>query len=122
MSLVFWLAHLNLLHFTIVGKSISVVHIAVFQVFAIGHNHRLNHSGNAILFGFVLIRNRQSLALYVGLDPEVWEEDEEKHAVEQDEMNEEGNLEFTLFHEVILRDMDSHQYKLNLWKIRRKKM
>lgn len=107
---------LYLLHFPVHGKPVSVVRAAVLQVRAVSQYGRLGTISAAILLGFVVAADREPLALDVSLDPEVGEEDEEQHAVHQDEVDEYGHLVFTVFHEVILRDVDRHHDKLRLWK------
>lgn len=105
---------LHLLYFPIHSKPVSVVRSAVLQVCAVRQHGLLRAVSAAVLLGFVWFTDGEPIALDVSLDPEVGEEDEEEHAVDPDEVDENGHLEFTVFHEVILRDVDRHYDKLNL--------
>lgn len=96
------------------------MHSAVLQVCTVSQHGLLGAVSAAVLLGFASAGGGQSLALDVSLDPEVGEEDEEEHAVDPDEVDKYGHLVFAVFHEVILRDVDRHHNKLNLWKPNRK--
>lgn len=113
---------LYLLYFPLHSKPVCVVHSAVLQVCAVGQHGRLGTIGVAVLLGFAITAAREPLTLDVSLDPEVGEEDEEKHAIDPDKVDKDGHLVFTVFHEVILRDMDRHYDKLSLWKQTRKRV
>lgn len=89
---------------------------AVLQVFAVGQRGHLGSISVTVLLRFVLVADREPLAFNVSLDPEVREENEEDHAVDPDEVDKDGHLVFTVFHEVILRDVDGHHDELSLWK------
>lgn len=106
---------LYLLYFPVHTKPVSVVHGPVLQVCAVRQYGLLCAVSVAVLLGFVYLADGESLALDVSLDPEVGEEDEEEHAIDPDKVDEYGHLVFTVFHEVILRDVDRHYDKLNLW-------
>lgn len=64
----------------------------------------------------ILVQHRlgQPLAPDVGLDPEVGEEHKEEGTVDPDEVDKERDLVVTLLHEVVLGDVNGHQYKLDL--------
>lgn len=88
-----------------------VVGIPVLMVFAIGH-HGDGSADWAVLIG--LVWAGKSFALDVGLHPEVGEEEEEEDAVHPDQVNPQGDLIVTLFHEVVLTDVNGDQDKLCL--------
>lgn len=94
-----------------------VVGVPVPQVFPIGH-HGDGFAGWAIHFRPVRRcrrrRRRQPLALDVGLYPEVGEEEEEEDAVHPNEVDPNGKLVVTLFHEVVLADVKGDQNELRL--------
>lgn len=104
---------LNFLYFSHNSFSISVtVPVPVLQVFPIGcHSDRL--IDRAVLF-WLGVWGREPLSLYVGLNPEVGEEEEEEHAIHPNEVDPEGNLVVALLHEVVLGDVNGHQNKLRL--------
>lgn len=85
-----------------------VVCVPVLQVLPIGH-----HAGRAVLLG-PLCRGREPLALDVGLYPKVGEEEKEEDTVDPNEVDPEANLVVTLFHEVVLADVNRDYNKLCL--------
>lgn len=89
-----------------------VVCIPILQVFPVGH-HSDRFTGWAVLF-CPLLCGREPLASYVGLYPKVGEEEEEEDAVHPNEVDPKGNLVVTLFHEVVLADVNGDQNKLRL--------
>lgn len=96
---------LNFFHFTQHLFAVSmVVCVPVLHVLPIGH-HADVLAGQAVLPGS-LPCGREPFALDVGLYPKVGEEEEEEDAVHPNEVNPEGNLVVTLFHEVVLADVN----------------
>lgn len=91
------------------------MHSAVLQVCAVSQHGHLSTISVAVLLRFSFAADGEPLAFDVSLDPEVGEQDEEQHAVNPDEVDKDGHLVFTVFHEVILRDVDGHHNKLSLW-------
>lgn len=89
-----------------------MVCVPVLQVLSIGH-HADVLAGQAVLLG-PLCHGREPLALDVGLYPKVGEEEEEEDAVYPNEVDPEGNLVVTLFHEVVLADVNGDYNKLRL--------
>lgn len=81
-----------------------VVRVPILQVFPIGH-HGDGFAGGAVLFWLVPYGG-EPLALHVGLYPKVGEEEEEEDAIHPNEVDPKGNLVVTLFHEVVLADVD----------------
>lgn len=74
---------LDFLYFSNENFAVGVmVSVPVPDVFAIGH-HFNGFTGWAVLYGFV-VWDRKSFAFYVGLHPEVGEEEEEEDAVHPD--------------------------------------
>lgn len=96
--------HLAQHNFT-VGMEVCV---PVLHVLPIGH-----HAGRAVLLG-LLRQGREPLALDVGLYPKVGEEEKEEDTVYPNEVDPEGNLVVTLFHEVVLADVNGDYNKLRL--------
>ena len=84
----------------------------ILPLFTISH-HREGFTRQAVLFGPVSC-NGKSVAIYVGLHPKVGEEKEEEHPIHPDEMDPHGDLIVTLFHEVVLADVNGDQDKLCL--------
>lgn len=95
-----------------------VMHIPIFQAFAVGH-HSDGLAGRAIVFGLVVCE-REPVASDVGLHPEVGKEDEEEDAVHPDEVDPQGNLVVALLHEVILADVNGDENELDLWRREKK--
>lgn len=110
---------LDFLHFSQEDFAIGAeVTIPIFCVFAIGH-HSDMFTGWTIHFWLVFI-DRQPFAPYVGLHPEVREENEEEDTVHPNKMDPQGNLVVAFFHEVVLADVNGDQNKLYLKKIRKR--
>lgn len=86
--------------------------ISIIQVFAIGH-HSDVFTDWAVLFRAFI--RRKPFALYVGLHPEVGEEDEEQDAVHPDQVDPHRNLVVTFLHEVVLADVNGDHDELHLW-------
>lgn len=104
---------LDFLHFAQRDFTIRVmVHPPILQVFAIGHYSHV-FTGWAILVSLFRCY-RKPVTPDVGLYPKVGEEDEEENAIHPDNMDPQGNLVITLFHEVVLADVDRDQNKLRL--------
>lgn len=61
-----------------------------------------------------LARNRESIALDIGLEPEIGEKNEEEGTIDPNKMDENGDFVFTLFHEIVLRYVDRNQDELRL--------
>lgn len=101
----------DLLHFTLEAVGVEVC-VPVLQVFPIVQHCGLLPSGGALFRP--VCRGREPLALYVGLYPEVGEEEEEEDAIYPDEVDEKGDLVVALLHEVILADVDGDDDKLRL--------
>lgn len=95
-----------------------VVCMPVLQVFTIGH-HGAGFAGWTVHLRLLGGCGRQPLALDVSLYPEVGEEEEEEDTVHPNEVDPNGNLVVTLFHEVVLADVNGDQDKLCLQKNRR---
>lgn len=87
-----------------------VVSIPVLNMLAICH-HIDRFAGRAILFCPFLCGGK-TFALNVGLHPEVGEEEEEEDAVHQDQADPQGVLIVTLFHKVVLADVNGDQNEL----------
>lgn len=87
-----------------------VVCVPVLHVLPIGH-----HAGRAVLLGLPR-HGREPLTLDVGLYPKVGEEEKEEDTVHPNEVDPEGNLVVTLFHEVVLADVNRDYNKLRLKK------
>lgn len=86
--------------------------MSVLQVFPIGH-HCDMFTDRTVLFRH-LCRGREPLGLDVGLYPKVGEEEEKEDTIDPNEVDPKGNLVVTLFHEVVLADVNGDQNKLSL--------
>lgn len=64
--------------------------------------------------GSVLQDLGETLALGVGVVPEVDEEEEEEQAVQADDVDENGEPVGAVLHEEVLADVRGHQHKLDL--------
>lgn len=107
------LTELDFFHFAQQDFAIGmVVCIPVLYVHAIGH-HADVLAGWAVLLD-LFRRGREPLALDVGLYPKVGEEEEEEDTIDPNEVDPEGNLIVTLFHEVVLADVNGDYNKLRL--------
>lgn len=96
---------LNFFHFAQHHFAVSMlVCVPVLHVLPIGH-HTDVLAGQAVL-PESLPCGGEPLALHVGLYPKVGEEEEEEDAVHPNEMDPEGNLVVTLFHEVVLANVN----------------
>lgn len=105
---------LDLFHFAHESLAVEVVvGMPVLHVFSIGH-HGDGVAGRTVHLWLLGGCGRQPLALDVGLYPEVGEEEEEEDTVHPDKVDPKGNLVVTLFHEVVLADVDGDQDKLRL--------
>lgn len=96
---------LNFFHFAQHHFAIGmVVYVSILHVLPVGH-HADVLAGWAVLPG-LLPCGGKPLALDVGLYPKVGEEEEEEDAVHPNEVDPEGNLVVTLFHEVVLANVN----------------
>lgn len=86
----------------------------ILQVLAICHYSNII-ADEAVLFWFVHC-DRRPVPLDVGLYPKMGEEEEEEGTVDPDEVDPQGNLVITLFHEVVLADVNRDQNKLGLYR------
>lgn len=92
--------------------------MSILSVFTVDH-HRVGFARQAILFRLVW-HDGKSVAMYVGLHPKVGEQEEEERSIHPDKVDPHGDLIVTLFHEVVLADVNGNQDKLRLQNKREK--